>query len=105
MLHTPICDLLGIRHPIVLGGMGTATNPELVAAVTNAGGLGIMSASHRAPATIASDAARIRALTSGPFGLNQLLFELDEASYGATLEARPSVLSTAWPWPEQDLRR
>ncbi len=36
MIHTRICDLLGIRHPIVLGGMGTATTAPLVAAVSNA---------------------------------------------------------------------
>ena len=40
-LHTPLCDLLGITHPIVLGGMASGTAAELVAAVSNAGGLGI----------------------------------------------------------------
>ena len=40
MIHTRICDLLGITHPIVLGGMGSATSASLVAAVSNSGGLG-----------------------------------------------------------------
>ncbi|MFQ5666914.1 MAG: nitronate monooxygenase, partial [Candidatus Binatia bacterium] len=39
-LHTPLCDLLGIRYPIVLAGMGRISSPELAAAVSNAGGLG-----------------------------------------------------------------
>jgi NAD(P)H-dependent flavin oxidoreductase YrpB (nitropropane dioxygenase family) len=42
MIRTPICDLLGIEHPIALGGMGTGTCPELVSAVSNAGGLGAL---------------------------------------------------------------
>ena len=42
MIHTPVCDLLRIRHPIVLGGMAGATSMPLVAAVSNAGGLGTL---------------------------------------------------------------
>ena len=42
MIKTPICDLLHIEHPVALGGMGSATSPELVSAVSNAGGLGAL---------------------------------------------------------------
>ena len=42
LIHTPVCDLLQIRHPIVLGGMAGSTSVPLVAAVSNAGGLGIL---------------------------------------------------------------
>src|SRR5487761_1608627 len=101
MLHTRICDLLGIRHPIVLGGMGTATNAELVAAVTNAGGLGILSASNQSAERQRQDVRRIRELTNGPFGLNHLLFQAQEDRLAATVESRPRVFSTAWSWPEQ----
>ena len=41
-LHTPVCDFLGIDVPIVQAGMSTYTTPQLVAAVSNAGGLGII---------------------------------------------------------------
>ncbi|HVA25715.1 MAG TPA: nitronate monooxygenase [Chloroflexota bacterium] len=107
MLHTRICELLGVRHPVVLGGMGGgATNPELVAAVTNAGGFGIMSVTHQGPDQQRADVQRLRQLTGDkPFGLNHLLFMVEEARFEATLELRPKVVSTAWPWPEQDLRR
>jgi len=107
VLHTRICDLLGIRHPIVLGGMGGgATNPELVAAVTNAGGFGVMSATHQPVDQQREQVQRLRELTSnGPFGLNHLLFMVDEPKFEATIELRPKVVSTAWPWPEQDLGR
>ena len=107
MLHTRICDLLGIRHPIVLGGMGGgATNPELVAEVTKAGGFGIMSATHQPVDQQRAQVEQLRQLTgNGPFGLNHLLFMVDEAKFDLTVELRPKVVSTAWPWPEQDLRR
>ena len=42
MIRTAVCDLLGIEHPIALGGMGSATSPALVAAVSRAGGLGAL---------------------------------------------------------------
>ena len=41
-IETPITKLLGIRHPIILAGMNQASGPELAAAVSNAGGLGIL---------------------------------------------------------------
>jgi len=104
MLRTNICELLGIRHPVVLGGMGTATNPAMVAAVTNAGGLGILSASNQTPERQRQDVQRIRELTDGAFGLNHLLFMADESRLAATVDLRPRVFSTAWPWPEQDLK-
>jgi NAD(P)H-dependent flavin oxidoreductase YrpB (nitropropane dioxygenase family) len=105
MLHTRVCDLLGIRHPVVLGGMGSATTPRLVAAVSAAGGLGILSASHQAPDQQRAEVEEIRSLTDAPFGLNQLLFQVDEGRLATTIECRPKVLSTAWAWPDQDLRR
>src|SRR5438876_10477204 len=104
MLRTRICELLGIRHPIVLGGMGTATNPELVAAVTNAGGLGILSVTNQSADQQRQDVGRIRELTSGPFGLNHLLFLATEDRLAATVDSQPQVFSTAWAGPEQDLK-
>jgi len=104
MLQTRVCALLGITHPVVLGGMAGHTGPELVAAVSRAGGLGILGCSGRAPDTIARFAAEIRERTDRPFGLNLLVFGVDEATIAATLAARPPVFSTAWAWPEQDLR-
>jgi NAD(P)H-dependent flavin oxidoreductase YrpB (nitropropane dioxygenase family) len=42
VIKTPITDLFGIQHPIILAGMNVAAGPELAAAVTNAGGLGVI---------------------------------------------------------------
>ncbi len=72
-LHTPICDLLDIRYPIVLAGMGRAASPELAAAVSNAGGLGVMGAAGFEPDELAESIHRIRELTSEPFGVDTLI--------------------------------
>ena len=103
MITTRACTLLGITHPVVLGGMGGGhTDPGLVAAVSNAGGLGIIGVSWRTPGDIATLAAEIRQRTDRPFGLNLLLFS-NEESVEAVLAASPAVFSTAWASPEQDL--
>ena len=104
MITTRACTLLGITHPVVLGGMGGGhTNPGLVAAVSNAGGLGIIGVGlRRTPGDIATLAAEIRQRTNRPFGLNLLLFS-NEESVDAVLAASPAVFSTAWASPEQDL--
>src|SRR4051812_24166054 len=73
MLTTRITTLLGIEQPVVLGGMGTGTSAALVAAVSAAGGLGILGATHLPPAQLASEVEAIRAHTDRPFGLNYLL--------------------------------
>ena len=49
MLHTPVCELLGIEFPVIQAGMGLLTSAELVAAVSNAGGLGSLGAGLRSP--------------------------------------------------------
>ena len=106
MIRTPLCDLFGIQHPIVLGGMGGGagvpnTAPEIVAAVSNAGGLGVLGCSNRRPDDVAESVARIRRLTDRPFGLNLLLFQEEWDTLDAMIAARPAVLSFAWPRPEQ----
>ena len=104
MIHTPVCDLLGITHPIVLGGMASGTSVPLVAAVSNAGGLGTLGVTGLSAAQIRDQIAAIRAATDKPFGVNFLLFLTEEANFNAALEARPPVVSFAWARPEQDLR-
>lgn len=104
MIHTRICDLLGIAHPIVLGGMGSATSASLVAAVSKGGGLGTLGASGMSAAQVRAEAKAIRAATEKPFAINHLLFRVDEESFTATLEARPAVIAFAWADSNQDLR-
>ncbi len=104
MIHTRICDLLGIPHPIVLGGMGNATTAPLVAAVSNAGGFGTLGTSGFDAATLDQEIAAIHERTDKPFGINHLLFQLKEDMYGVTLRARPTLVALAWARREQNLR-
>src|SRR6185312_3547029 len=104
MIHTRICDLLGIPHPIVLGGMGTATSAPLVAAVSNAGGFGTLGTSHLNPELLDREVNSIRERTEKPFGINHLLFSTTEEIFRVTLAARPAVITFAWPKLDQDLR-
>jgi len=104
MLETRVCVLFGIDHPVVLGGMGSGTSPALVTAVSNAGGLGIQGCAGRSSGEIADLAWAVREGTDKPFGLNLLLFQAREEHVEAVLRARPPVVSTAWAWPETDLR-
>ncbi len=104
MIHTRICDLLGTKHPIVLGGMGSATSPRLVAAVSNAGGFGTLGTSVLRGEQITAAAKEIRTATGKPFGINHLLFRIEEADYAATLAARPDVIAFAWARSDQELR-
>jgi nitronate monooxygenase len=77
MLHTPLCDLLGIDVPIIAAPMGFITGPELAAAVCNAGGLGVMAAGGAPPPVLQRQIRRLHDLTTRPYGVNILLFEIE----------------------------
>lgn len=104
MIRTPVCDLLGIEHPIALGGMGSVFGPDLVAAVSNAGGLGALGCHYLPPERIREATAAIRDKTNKPFGLNFLIFDMREDGFVEALKLRPSVVAFAWPRPSQDLK-
>ena len=104
MLQTPLCNMLGIEHPILLGGMGSVFAPDLVSAVSNAGGLGTLGCHQLNPEQIQHTAAQIREKTDKPFGLNFLIFGVREENFAAALAVRPAIIAFAWPRPEQDLK-
>jgi len=95
-LQTPVCELLGIEIPILQAGMAVYTSAELVAAVSNAGGLGIIGALGRTPDDLRDEIRRVRALTSKPFGVNHVLCQVDDSSVELTLAQRVPVLSLSW---------
>ncbi|MFN8533162.1 MAG: nitronate monooxygenase [Dehalococcoidia bacterium] len=77
-LHTTLCERLGIRHPILLAGMGSTshgipTPPGLVAAVSEAGGLGVLGCAGQEPEEIRRRIRAVRSLTDKPFGVGLLL--------------------------------
>jgi len=76
LLRTPLCELLGIEYPIVLAGMGSrgkATPPELVAAVSEAGGLGVLGGAGLPAADLRQAIRKARSLTNKPIGVDLLL--------------------------------
>jgi nitronate monooxygenase len=69
-LPTRLTREYGVRHPFVGAGMGFIAHEQLAAAVTNAGGLGVLGASPDPAASLVVMAERLRTLTSGPFGVD-----------------------------------
>ena len=73
MIDTPVCELLGIRYPILQGGMAWIADAKLAAAVSNAGGLGIISAMNAGGDWVREQIRQAKSLTDKPFGVNIML--------------------------------
>lgn len=73
MVKTPLCDLLDITYPVLQGGMAWIADAELAAAVSNAGGLGIISAMNADGAWLRQQIHKAKTLTDKPFGVNIML--------------------------------
>jgi len=69
-IQTELCETLGIKYPVVLAGMMAVSGPTLAAAVSNAGGLGIIGATSLKPETIRRWIRKTRTLTDKPFGVD-----------------------------------
>ena len=90
MIHTPICEMLGIKYPLFQGGMAHISDAKLAAAVSNGGGLGIISAANGNTEWIEEQIDIARSLTDKPFGVNIMLMgeNIDEI---AELLARKKI--------------
>jgi enoyl-[acyl-carrier protein] reductase II len=73
MLKTDICDLFGIEYPIIQGGMAHLATAELVSAVCNSGGFGLIAAANYEAEWLRNQIHSTRTLTNGPFGVNLFL--------------------------------
>ena len=80
ILRTPLCDLLGIEYPVISAGMGPVGGgsravalAELTAAVSNAGGLGVIGGAGFSPDRLREEIAKVRSMTDKPFGVDLLL--------------------------------
>jgi len=105
MLRTRLCELLGIAHPIVCAPMGWITGPELTAAVSGAGGLGILGAGANPPELLRQKIRRVRELTDRPFGVNLILSRPAEERFQVCVEERVPVLSLFWGDPAPFVER
>jgi len=95
MLETRITRLLGIKYPIIQGGMAWVSTAELAAAVSNAGGLGIIGAGHMPTLNLREQIRKAKKLTDKPFGVNLMLLtpHIDEL-IEVTLEEGVPVITT-----------
>ncbi|MBC7329414.1 enoyl-[acyl-carrier-protein] reductase FabK [bacterium] len=95
MFRTRVCELLGIEYPILQGGMAWVATAELAAAVSEAGGLGIIGAGGMPGEILREEIRKARSLTNKPFGVNiMLMSEFVEEQMKVILEERPAVITT-----------
>ena len=95
MIHTPICDMLGIEYPIFQGGMAWIADGKLAAAVSNGGGLGIISAMNAGGDYLREQIRICRELTDKPFGVNVMLMSPHVEEVAALLaEEKVPVITT-----------
>jgi NAD(P)H-dependent flavin oxidoreductase YrpB (nitropropane dioxygenase family) len=72
-LHTPLCEILGVRHPIIQTAMGWIATPEMVAACCNAGAFGFLATATVRAEDVDREISRVKQLTERPFGVNFLM--------------------------------
>jgi nitronate monooxygenase len=103
--RTPLTERLGIDLPIIQAPVGGASTPELAAAVSNAGGLGMLSITWRSLETLRHVIQRTMSLTNRPFGVN-LVLEWDPTErLDIALDAGIRVVSFFWGDPAPYIRR
>jgi nitronate monooxygenase len=95
-VRTPLCDLLGIEVPVVLAPMGGAVTPTLAAAVSNAGGLGMLPLTWTSPDEIATAVDETRQRTQRPFGVNLGLAWDQRERLAAALATGVRIVSFFW---------
>ena len=108
-MKTKITELFEIEHPIIQGGMHYVGFAELASAVSNAGGLGIITGlTQRSPQALAAEIARCRAMTDKPFGVNLTFLPIvntpDYPGYiRAIIDGGVTIVETAGNNPQQYL--
>jgi len=103
MVQNRVCSLFGIRYPVIQGGMVWCSGWRLAAAVSNAGGLGLIGAGSMHPDTLREHIVKCRAATQKPFGVNIPLMypQIEEIMQIVTAEKVPVVFTSAGnpkPW-------
>lgn len=90
-----ICELLGIEYPIIQGGMAWVATAELAAAVSNAGGLGLIAAGGAPADVVREQIKKARTLTDKPFGVNVMLMSpFSDEVMEVVIEEKPAVVAT-----------
>lgn len=94
-MHTRLCELLGIEYPVIQGGMAWVATAELAAAVSEAGGLGLIAAGGAPENVVREQIKKARTLTKKPFGVNVMLMSpYADKVMEMILEEKPAVVVT-----------
>lgn len=102
MLKSVICNILGIRYPVFQGGMAWIANSTLAAAVSEAGGLGLISAVNYGKEAVREEIRKARSLTDKPFGVNIMLAAPDAAEIASlVVEEGVKIVTTGAGSPAQ----
>lgn len=102
MIKSRICDMLGIRYPVFQGGMAWVADASLAAAVSNAGGLGLISSVNAGTEVVRNEVRKCRELTDKPFGVNIMLQAPNAAEIAAmVVEEGVKILTTGAGSPSQ----
>lgn len=95
-MKTVISELFGIKYPIIQGGMAHVACAELAAAVSNAGGLGLLGSAAMIPDVLRGEIRKARGLTKNPFGVNIALISPDpDAKVNVCIEEGVKIVFTA----------
>ena len=95
-MKTRMTELLGIKHPIMLAGMAFVSLPKLVAAVSNAGGIGMLNSVAYTPDQIKDVIRQVKSLTDKPFGVNAtLIFPNAKENLEVALEEKVPIINFA----------
>lgn len=106
MIKTPLCELLNIKYPIIQGGMAWVATAELAAAVSEAGGLGIIGAGNAPGEVVREQIKKVRALTNKPFGVNvYYISPFVEDVIKVIVEEKVPVITTGAGNPGKDIPR
>lgn len=97
MINTSICSLLNIRYPIFQGGMAQISDAVLAAAVSEAGGLGVIAAGNNTAEDLKKEIGKVRKLTDKPFGVNVMMLSPHAEKVGRLLseEKVPVIITGA----------
>ncbi|MDO4618434.1 MAG: enoyl-[acyl-carrier-protein] reductase FabK [Clostridia bacterium] len=94
-MKTKVTEILGIEYPVIQGGMAWVATAELAAAVSNAGGLGLIAAGGATADIVREEIHKARKLTDKPFGVNVMMMSpYAEDIMNMLLEEKPAVVAT-----------
>jgi enoyl-[acyl-carrier protein] reductase II len=106
MIHTDLCNLLGIESPIIQAAIAPYTSAQLVAAVSNAGGLGSVGSALRSTDNLKHEIEKVKELTKHPFAINFTINTFTEDAFRFAIEeAKPKVISCALGNPKELVKK